>query len=35
MFILLALVLTGALSWLLGPLVMAAVHGVYQLFGFQ
>jgi Zn-dependent protease len=35
MFILLALVLTGALSWLLGPLVMAAVRGVYQLFGFQ
>jgi Zn-dependent protease len=35
LFILLALVLTGALSWILGPVVMAALRGVYQLFGFQ
>jgi Zn-dependent protease len=34
-FILIALVLTGALSWLLGPLVTGSVRGVYQLFGFQ
>jgi Zn-dependent protease len=35
LFILLALVLTGALSWMLGPVVTAALRGVYQLFGFQ
>jgi Zn-dependent protease len=34
-FILLALVLTGALSWMLGPVVTGTVRGVYQLFGFQ
>jgi Zn-dependent protease len=35
LFILLALVLTGALSWILGPVVMATLQAVYQLFGFQ
>jgi Zn-dependent protease len=35
LFILLALVLTGALAWVLGPLVTATLRAVYQLFGFQ
>src|ERR1700687_3093266 len=34
-FILLGLVVTGALSWMLGPVVTAALRSVYQLFGFQ
>jgi Zn-dependent protease len=34
-FILLALVLTGGLSWMLGAPFMAAMRGVYKLFGFQ
>lgn len=35
MFILLALLLTGALGWMLGPPLVATVRGVYNLFGFQ
>jgi Zn-dependent protease len=35
LFILLALVLTGALSYVLGPLVRASLNAVYQIFGFQ
>jgi Zn-dependent protease len=34
-FILLALVLTGALGWMLGPAFIAAMRGTYTLFGFQ
>jgi Zn-dependent protease len=34
-YILLALVLTGALGWMLGPAFVAAMHGTYALFGFQ
>jgi Zn-dependent protease len=35
LFILLALVLTGALGWMLGPAFVAAMRGTYNLFGFQ
>jgi len=35
LFILLALVLTGALGWMLGPPFIAAMRGTYNLFGFQ
>lgn len=35
LFILLALVLTGALGWMLGPPFVAAMRGTYNLFGFQ
>ena len=35
MFILLALLLTGALGWVLGPPLVATMRGVYNLFGFQ
>jgi Zn-dependent protease len=35
LFILLALVFTGALGWMLGPPFMAAMRGTYNLFGFQ
>jgi Zn-dependent protease len=34
-FILLALVLTGALGWILGPAFIATMRGTYNLFGFQ
>jgi Zn-dependent protease len=34
-FILLALVLTGGLTWMLGAPFLAAMRGVYNLFGFQ
>lgn len=35
LFILLALVLTGALGWMLGGPFVAAMRGTYNLFGFQ
>jgi Zn-dependent protease len=35
LFILLALVFTGALGWMLGPPFIAAMRGTYNLFGFQ
>jgi Zn-dependent protease len=35
LFILLALVFTGALGWMLGPPFVAAMRGTYNLFGFQ
>jgi len=35
LFILLALLLTGALGWMLGPPFIAAMRGTYNLFGFQ
>lgn len=35
LFILLALVITGALGWILGPAFVAAMRGTYNLFGFQ
>jgi Zn-dependent protease len=34
-YILLALVFTGALGWMLGPPFVAAMRGTYALFGFQ
>jgi Zn-dependent protease len=34
-FILLGLLLTGGLSWLLGPPLVATLRGVYNIFGFQ
>jgi Zn-dependent protease len=35
LYILLALVITGALGWMLGPPYAAAMRGTYNLFGFQ
>ena len=35
LFILLALVITGALGWMLGPPFLAAMRGTYNLFGFN
>jgi Zn-dependent protease len=35
MIILIVLVVSGALGWLLGPLLRASMAGVYSLFGFQ